>query len=77
VRRRAAEVVGTMRLADAVMGLIRLASEDLEPSADVRGAAVWALGQIANPAAKAAVQAASKDSSTHVQNSARIALRRL
>ncbi len=77
VRRRAAEVVGTMRLADAVVGLVRLASEETEPSAEVRGAAVWALGQIADPAAKSAVTAALSDSSRLVRDAARISLRRL
>jgi HEAT repeat protein len=77
VRRRAAEAVGAMRLADSVMGLVALSSESKESSADVRAAAVWALGQIADPAAKPAVQAALSDSSTLVKNAATISLRRL
>ncbi|MGC4094292.1 MAG: HEAT repeat domain-containing protein [Polyangiaceae bacterium] len=77
VRRRAAESVGAMRLADAVVGLVALSAEGKEPSADVRAAAVWAFGQIADPAAKPAVQAALSDSSTLVQNAAKISLRRL
>ncbi|HET9930644.1 MAG TPA: HEAT repeat domain-containing protein [Polyangiaceae bacterium] len=77
VRRRAAEAVGAMRLSDAVVGLVALSSEANEPSADVRAAAVWALGQIADPAAKPAVQAALSDSSSTVKNAATIALRRL
>lgn len=77
VRRRAAEAVGAMKLADAVVGLTRLSSEDQESSPEVRGAAVWALGQIRDSAAKPAVQAASSDSSPLVRDAARIALRRL
>jgi hypothetical protein len=77
VRRRAAEAVGAMRLADAVMGLVVLASEGSEAVAEVRSAAVWALGQIRNSQAKSAVQAALSDSSPLVRDSARIALRRL
>lgn len=77
VRRRAAEAVGAMRLADAVMGLVALAAEGSEASPEVRSAAVWALGQIADPQAKPAVQAALSDASSLVRDSARIALRRL
>jgi len=77
VRRKAAEAVGAMRLGDAVVGLVALSSEAKEPSADVRAAAVWALGQIADPAAKPAVQAALSDSSRLVVNAATIASRRL
>jgi HEAT repeat protein len=77
IRRRAVEVVGAMRLSDAVVGLVALASESTEPDADVRGAAVWALGQIADSEAKPAVQAALSDSSPLVRGAARIALRRL
>jgi HEAT repeat protein len=77
VRRRAAEAVGAMRLADAVLGLVMLAGESTESSAEVRSAAVWALGQIAQPEGKPAVQAALSDSSSLVKDSARIALRRL
>lgn len=77
VRRRAAEAVGAMRLADAVMGLVMLAGEGSESVAEVRSAAVWALGRIADPEAKPAVQAALLDSNSLVRDSARIALRRL
>jgi HEAT repeat protein len=77
VRRSAAEAVGAMRLADAVVGLVALSAETREPSADVRAAAVWALGQIRDPAAKPAVLAALSDSSTQVKNAATIAARRL
>jgi len=77
VRRRTAEAAGAMRLSDAVVGLIRLSSEDMEPSADVRGAAVWALGQIGDGQASAAVQAASHDSSKLVRDAAHVAVLRL
>ncbi|MFZ5889938.1 MAG: HEAT repeat domain-containing protein [Myxococcota bacterium] len=77
VRRRAAEAVGAMRLADAVVGLVALASEAKEHSPEVRAAAVWALGQIGDSAAKPAVQAALSDSNTLVKNAATISLRRL
>lgn len=77
VRRKAAEAVGAMRLTDSVMGLVMLAGEGSESVAEVRSAAVWALGQIADPAAKPAVKAALSDSSSLVRDSARIALRRL
>lgn len=77
VRRRAAEAVGAMKLADAVVSLTRLATESGESSPEVRGAAVWALGQIRDSAAKPAVQAALSDSSSLVRDAARIALRRL
>ncbi len=77
VRRKAAEAVGAMRLSDSVVGLVALSSEAKEPNADVRAAAVWALGQIGDSAAKPAVQAALSDSSTTVKNAAAIALRRL
>jgi hypothetical protein len=77
VRRGAAEAVGAMHVSDAVMGLVILAGEAGEPDARVRSAAVWALGQIAEPEGKPAVQAALSDSSSLVRDSARIALRRL
>jgi hypothetical protein len=77
VRRKAAEAVGAMRLSDSVVGLVALSSEAKESNADVRAAAVWALGQIGDSAAKPAVQAALSDSSSTVKNAAAIALRRL
>jgi hypothetical protein len=75
VRRRAAEALGAMRAVDAVVGLAALANGD--PVADVRKAAVWALGQIGAPAGRPAVEAAQSDSNSQVRDTARIALRRL
>jgi HEAT repeat protein len=77
VRRRAAEALGMMRAGDAVVGLMALTSPTNEADAAVRAAAVYALGQIADPEAKPAVQAASDDADGFVRDAARIALRRL
>lgn len=77
VRRRAAEDLGVMRASDAVVGLVALTSPSTEPSADVRAAAVAALGQIADPGAKAAVQKATSDPDGFVRDAANIAMRRL
>jgi HEAT repeat protein len=77
VRLRAAQALGSMRVADAVVGLTALASPATEPDADVRSAAVWALGRIADPAGKEAVRAALDDPSSLVADAARVALRRL
>jgi hypothetical protein len=75
VRRRAAEALGSMRAVDAVVGLAALANGD--SSAEVRQAAIWALGQIGAPAGRPAVEAALSDVSSSVRDAARIALRRL
>lgn len=77
VRRRAAEALGSMRVRDAVSGLAALASESREASAEVRQAAVWALGQLGEPEGKSAVEEALTDSDPQVRDAARIALRRL
>lgn len=77
VRRRAAEALGSMRVSDSVVGLIALASERTEADENVRVAAIWALGRIADPAGRDAVEAALDDSSELVRSSARIARRRL
>ncbi len=77
VRRRAAEVLGTMRSSDAVVGLIGLADPSQEADPRVRTSAVSALGRIGDPSAHDAVQAALGDSDPLVQSMARIALRRL
>jgi hypothetical protein len=77
VRRRAAEALGNMRAADAVAGLIAITSPEREQDAGVRAAAVSALGRIADPEGKEAVQAAESDSSPLVRSMAQIALRRL
>ena len=77
VRRRAAQTLGTLKTADAVMGLIALTYEGKEPDAGVRAAAVWALGQIADSQALDAVLAAANDSDAGVRDAARFAGRRL
>ncbi|MEI9938116.1 MAG: HEAT repeat domain-containing protein [Pseudomonadota bacterium] len=77
VRRRAAQTLGTLKSGDAVMGLIALTSVGNEPDAGVRAAAVWALGQIADPQALDAVLAAANDSDPGVRDAARIAGYRL
>jgi HEAT repeats len=77
VRRRAAETLGTMKLADAVVGLIAITSPSNESDAGVRAAAVWALGQIADPQARDAVLAAANDTDSGVRDAAGIALFRL
>jgi hypothetical protein len=77
VRRRAAETLGAMRAVDAVVALAVLADPAVEEDAKVRQSAVWALGQIADPAGKAAVQTALGDADAAVRNTARISLRRL
>jgi hypothetical protein len=76
VRRRAAQTLGTLKSGDSVIALIAL-SDDSEPDAGVRAAAVWALGQIGDIQAKEAVVAAQADSDSSVRDAARIALRRL
>jgi len=77
MRRRAAETLGTMKLADAVVGLIAITTAQAEPDAGVRAAAVWALGQIADPQARDAVSAALNDTDSGVRDAARISLFRL
>lgn len=77
VRRRAAQVLGGMRSSAAVSELVALTSPDTEPDARVRSAAVYALGQIGDPAGKSAVEAAQEDVEPFVRDAARQALRRL
>jgi HEAT repeat protein len=77
VRRRAAQTLGTLKSADAVVGLIALTSPNTESDPGVRAAAVWALGQIADPEARDAVLAAQSDTDSGVIDAANIALRRL
>ncbi len=77
VRKRAALALGAMRSKDSVVGLIALTSPDNESDPEVRAAAVWALGQIADPAAKDAVTAAEKDPNNFVRDAAKIAARRI
>lgn len=73
VRRRAAESLGVMKSEDAVAALIALSSPDQESDAAVRGAAVWALGQIGSADARDAIRAAREDSDPFVRNAADIA----
>jgi HEAT repeat protein len=77
VRRRAAQTLGTLRSADAVVGLIALTSPDTESDAGVRAAAVWALGQIGDPAARDAVLAAQNDADSGVRDASNVASRQL
>jgi HEAT repeat protein len=77
VRKRAAESLGAMRARDAVVGLVALTAPDREPNAAVRVAAVAALGQIRDSAARPAVQSALADPHPFVRDAATIALRRL
>lgn len=77
VRRRAVQVLGAMRAADSVAGLVALTSPTTEADASVRSAAVFALGQLGDPAARPAVEAAQSDSDGFVRDAARVALRRL
>ncbi len=77
VRRRAAQTLGTLKSADAVVGLIAITSPDTESDAGVRAAAVWALGQIADPAARDAVLAAQNDADSGVRDAANVASRHL
>ena len=77
VRRRAAATLGTMKVSDAVVGLIAVTSPANEPDAGVRAAAVWSLGQLADSQARTAVLAAVNDSDSSVRDAANIALFRL
>ena len=77
VRRRAAETLGVMKAADAVAGLMVLASEAEESDVQVRAAAVWALGQIGEPAAADAIREAQNDSDPSVRSAAKISARLL
>jgi HEAT repeat protein len=77
VRRRAAETLGVFKNRDAVAGLIALASPDQESDSNVRAAAVWALGQIGDPAARDVIKDAESDSDMSVRSAAAIAGRML
>jgi HEAT repeat protein len=85
VRRRAAEIIGTMHASDAVVGLIALTSPNNESDAGVRAAAVWSLGQLAgsitdaptHDAALSAVVGAANDNDAFVRNASSIAQRSL
>ncbi len=77
VRRRAAETLGVMKDADAVAGLMVIGSELEESDAGVRAAAIWALGQIGDPAASDVILDAQSDSDASVRSAAKIAARML
>jgi HEAT repeat protein len=77
VRRRAVETLGVMKAADAVAALIVLADADHESDAGVRAAAVWALGQIGDPAASEALLAAQHDADASVRSAASVSARLL
>ena len=76
VRRRTAELLGSMKAKDSVDGLMALAQNDADPN--VRGAAVHALGKIGDGRARAVVEAVQRnDTNGLVRDQAGIALRRL
>ena len=77
VRRRAAESLGVMKSEDSLAGLIALSSAEQESDPAVRGAAVWALGQIGSLDARDAILEAQADSDPFVRNAANIAGRML
>ncbi len=77
VRKRAAENLGVMRAADAVVPLVAITSPLNESDPAVRAAAVAALGKIADPGGKAAAREALNDPNQFVRDAANIALRRL
>ncbi|HVJ14291.1 MAG TPA: HEAT repeat domain-containing protein [Polyangiaceae bacterium] len=77
VRRAAVDALGTMRVGDSVGGLMALASSGVETDPAVRQRAVWALGQIGDPAAREVVSAALDDPDQFVRDAATAALRRL
>jgi hypothetical protein len=77
VRRAAAEALGSMRVGDAVGGLMAVATPGVEADPAVRQRAIWALGQIGDPAALDVVSAALEDADPFVRDAATAALRRL
>jgi HEAT repeat protein len=78
VRVRAIEALGTLRATDSVVALIAKLSPQSEPAASVRAAAAASLGELGDPAARDAVQAAYVSDSDHfVRDAAAVALRRL
>ena len=66
-----------MKAADAVAGLIALASADQESDAAVRAAAIWALGQIGDPEARDVVAAGQSDADASVRSAANFSARLL
>jgi hypothetical protein len=77
VRRRAAETLGVMKAGDAVVGLMALTSSADESDPRVRAAAIWALGQIGDAAARDAILDAREDDDAAVRSAAAIAGRML
>ncbi|RYZ10040.1 MAG: hypothetical protein EOO73_00200 [Myxococcales bacterium] len=77
VRRRAAETLGVMKSEDAVAALMVLGTEGEESDASVRTAAIWALGQIGDTAARSVILDAQQDSDVSVRSAAKIAARML
>jgi HEAT repeat protein len=77
VRRRAAETLGVMKAGDAVVGLMALTSPADESDPKVRAAAIWALGQIGDAAARHAILDAREDDDAAVRSAAAIAGRML
>jgi HEAT repeat protein len=78
VRVRATRVLGQLRARQAVSGLVTLTDPNNEGNAEVRAAAVAALGQIGDSTARSAIsQAENSDPDRFVRNAARIALMRL
>ena len=77
VRRRAAETLGVMKAADAIAGLLVLGSADQESDASVRAAAIWALGQIGDPAARDVIAAGKDDTDASVRSAALVSSRLL
>lgn len=77
VRRRAAETLGVMKAGDAVVGLMALTSSSDESDPKVRAAAIWALGQIGDAAARDAILDAREDDDAAVRSAAAIAGRML
>jgi HEAT repeat protein len=76
VRRRAAELLGSMRVADSVDGLMAIAQND--PDANVRNSAVHALGALHDARARSVLEAIqANDTNGLVRDQAAIALRRL
>jgi hypothetical protein len=78
VRVRAVQALAQLQSRDAVPELLTLTDADNETNAEVRAAAVAALGRIGDSSAREALaQAQSSDPDRYVRNAARIALLRL